>query len=444
MLSEKKLRLLNKIKLKSIYETKFFEKRYELEWFDELKRRGYFKLNLETQPQQTKDKGFFYIPEWNVLPYLEKVSSQVSQPGNEKYINELLKIIKDITNYHINHNKILDNYRTWWYFVKILCNIPNDKIDNEIIDLMSVWLDSRFDTALVGSEILDRLDIYISTGNAAHSLSDILPIGEGRKELRQIIKDTLMVEYWKEEDGSKRKIMAECLVPDMVPPDLIQGIYVVTHDTKTKLEATMPYSKIPIIPEPHMFFLPSWGTALTQKLFLVEGDMFFSRHQTITISVNTVGVMGKGLASRAKYQFPGMYVYYQDLCRSRKLKMGRPQLYKRESSLDYELADEPHTLPNGNVEKWFLLFPTKRDWKERADIAGIEEGLKWLTNNYKKEGVKSLAIPALGCGLGRLEWSDVGPLLCRYLKNFDIVVAIYLPAEKKISEELLSKDFLLS
>ncbi len=295
----------------------------------------------------------------------------------------------------------------------------------------------------VRPEILDRLDIYISTGNAAHSLSNILPSGEGQKALHQIVKDTLMVEYWKEEDGSKRKIMSECLVPDIVNPDMIQGIYVATHDTKTKLEAAMLHSSIPIIPEPHMFFLPYWGLSLTSTLFLVEGDMFFSRHQTVTISVNTIGVMGKGLASRAKYQFPGVYVYYQDLCRDRKLKMGRPQIYKRESSLDYELADDPHTLPNGNTEKWFLLFPTKRHWRERADISGIEEGLNWLTDNYKKEGIKSLAIPALGCGLGKLEWRDVGPLMCRYLSTFDITVAIYLPTERKLSKEFLSKDFLL-
>ena len=238
--------------------------------------------------------------------------------------------------------------------------------------------------------------------------------------------------------------MAECLVPDMVSPDMIQGIYVATHEIKTKLESVINYSSIPVIPEPNMFFQASWVYYLTPKLYLAEGDMFFSEAQTITISVNTVGVMGKGLASRTRYQFSDVYVQYEDLCRNRKLKMGRPQVYKRESSLDYELADEPGTLPNGNSEKWFLLFPTKRHWRERADIAGIEEGLKWLTNNYKKEGIKSLAIPALGCGLGRLEWRDVGPLMCRYLKTLDIVVVIYLPAEKKVPSEFVSKDFLLS
>jgi hypothetical protein len=165
--------------------------------------------------------------------------------------------------------------------------------------------------------------------------------------------------------------------------------------------------------------------------------------QTLTISVNTVGIMGKGLASRAKYFFPDLYVHYQDLCRRRILEMGKPFLYKRESSLDHQLADEPETLRNANLETWFLLFPTKRHWRDRADIDGIDKGLQWLRGNYKRLGIKSLAVPALGCGLGQLDWRDVGPVLVKYLSKFDIPVQIYLPMEKPISKELLSKEFLL-
>lgn len=329
--------------------------------------------------------------------------------------------------------------RTLWEFANLyfqprnpmLYRVLHEKPANELVIIS------------VRPEVIDRLDIYITTGNAAHSASEILPSGEGRKALRKIIKDT-DIEYWKEEDGSKRRIMAECLVPDMVPPSLIQTIYIATRTAKANLEAAIPSLNIPVVTEPNKFFQPLRRGQLTPKLYLAEGDMFFSKAQTITVSVNTVGIMGKGLASRARYQFSDVYVYYEDLCRSRKLKMGRPQLYKRESSLDYELADEPQTLPNGNVEKWFLLFPTKRHWRERADIVGIEEGLKWFSDNYKKEGIKSLAVPALGCGLGKLDWRDVGPLMCRYLKTFDLFVVIYLPAEKETPKEFLSKDFLLS
>ena len=111
-----------------------------------------------------------------------------------------------------------------------------------------------------------------------------------------------------------------------------------------------------IVPEPSIFFRPNRKIELTDNLRLVKGDMFFSRLQTLTISVNCLGVMGKGLASRAKYQFPHVYVYYQDLCKQKKLHLGRPYLYKGELSLDYQLADEPSSLENGVTGTCFLLF----------------------------------------------------------------------------------------
>ena len=122
--------------------------------------------------------------------------------------------------------------------------------------------------------------------------------------------------------------------------------------------------------------------------------------------------------------------------------MGRPYLYKREIPLDKQLAAEPFSsIPN--MTKWFLLFPTKRHWREKSDIKGIEEGLQWIRDNYRAEGIQSLALPALGCGLGKLDWCDVGPLMCRYLADLEIQVAVYLPQERKISPEHLSRGFLL-
>ena len=299
----------------------------------------------------------------------------------------------------------------------------------------------------VDRSILNREDGYITTGNAAYKQTKILPIKKARKRLTKIFSETDRV-YWRENDGSKRKIMAECLVPDSIHPDYIKSIYAPNHTTRLKvqelLQTVSASNGLPVISQPGMFFQPSREIPITDLLSVLEGDMFFSRRHTLTISVNTVGVMGKGVASRAKWQFPDVYVRYQYLCRNRTLRMGRPHLYKRETSFDLEFADDPSTLKNANLETWFLLFPTKTDWRLKADIKGIEEGLQWLCRNYKKDGIESLAIPALGCGLGRLNWIDVGPLLCKYLSTMDIPVSIYLPTERKVSDELLSKDFLLS
>ncbi|MEW6041749.1 MAG: DarT ssDNA thymidine ADP-ribosyltransferase family protein [Elusimicrobiota bacterium] len=299
------------------------------------------------------------------------------------------------------------------------------------------------DIIIIGlkSSILDRKDILVTTGNAASSNTEFISSERAEKYIKDIREKTDK-EWWASEDGSKREIMAECLVPNNVSPEYISEIYVSNQNTLSKAREICK-ENIPVIPEPILFFLPSRRIPLTRTLSLVEGDMFFSRMQTLTISVNTMGVMGKGLASRAKYQFPDVYVKYQDLCKSRTLKMSKPYLYKRESSLDFILTDEAERLTHSNLQTWFLLFPTKTDWRKMADFKGIEEGLKWLVNQYKNEGIKSLAIPALGCGLGWLPWGVVGPMLCNYLHRLDIQVNLFLPLEGKIPEEQLSKDFLM-
>lgn len=335
-------------------------------------------------------------------------------------------------------DRLTPNGKSLWQFANLYFQPRNPMLYRVISEK------SKKDIAIIGvsPEILSRSDIFLSTGNAASGPSEIMPVSAGLPAIAQIWK-VIQSEWWNPDDGSKRKIMAECLVPDFIPPEFIHTIYTPNHQTADTLRATLPSAKVAVVPEPHMFFQPTWNTRLTDVITLVEGDLFFSTMQTLTVSVNTVGIMGKGLASRAKYQFPDVYVVYQDACRKKNLQMGKPYLYKRESYVDEQLADDPISLPQPNSNKWFLLFATKRNWRENSDIQGIEEGLKWIRANYKVEGIKSLAVPALGCGLGGLSWSDVGPLMCRYLSVLDIPVAIYLPREKEIPREQLSKSFLL-
>jgi hypothetical protein len=111
--------------------------------------------------------------------------------------------------------------------------------------------------------------------------------------------------------------------------------------------------------------------------------------------------------------------------------------------LDEELADPGAPLSSPNAVKWFLLFATKRKWRENSRLEDIEGGLDWIKNNWQREEIKSLALPALGCGLGNLKWSDVGPLICRYLHGIEMPVAIYLPRESKIEDKYLREDYLL-
>ncbi len=347
----------------------------------------------------------------------------------------------------INHAKIYDNNivvnrseiltpdgKDLWAYANIYLQ-PRNPMLYRVISEIGV---DKIAILGIKKTVLDIPNIFVSNGNAASSYSEIKPIKELKKTYREIRKD-LQREYWLWQDGSKRKIMAEILIPDLVPAEYINSIYVANSVVRDEAKSKISTSKVPIIPEPMMFFQPKRIIPITENLDLADGDLFFSDYQTIIISVNCVGVMGKGIASRAKYQFPDVYVYYQDLCRSRKIKYGKPYLYKRESSFTAELADEPDTMTNGVQTKWFLLFPTKDHWRNDSSLEGIEAGLHWVLKNYKKNGIQSLSLPALGCGLGNLKWKEAGPVMCGILSQLDIPVRIYLPLEKDIRAEYLTK-----
>jgi hypothetical protein len=329
--------------------------------------------------------------------------------------------------------------RSLWDFANIYFQARNPMLftvirNNPLDQIAVIGIDRR---------ILGKDDIYITTGNAAHSQSEIIPISEKKKYLPDILNQINRV-YWNEVDGSKRTIMSECLIPTSISPNYIRSIYFADCDSKKKAEQSLGnQGNLSLMFVPGLFFQPTRCRQITPLLSVLDGDMFFSLAQTLTVSVNIVGIMGKGVASRAKYQFPDVYVHYQDLCRKRQLKMGLPALYKRELSFDCEFADEPSTIKQANGETWFLLFPTKNHWSDRSDIRDIEAGLKWLLENYKKEGIKSLALPALGCGLGGLKWCDCGPLMCQYLSKLDIPVYIYLPEEHEVPDEQITPEFLL-
>ncbi|HDQ25387.1 MAG TPA: Appr-1-p processing protein [bacterium] len=139
------------------------------------------------------------------------------------------------------------------------------------------------------------------------------------------------------------------------------------------------------------------------------GNIFESKKQTLTNTVNCVGVMGKGIALEFKNKFPDMFKDYEKRCKAGDVKPGRPYLYK--------------TL----IGHWILNFPTKDHWRSLANLNSIIQGLEYLKNNYKPWGITSIALPPLGCGNGQLEWRVVGPTIYRHIKNLDIDVELYAP-----------------
>ena len=291
--------------------------------------------------------------------------------------------------------------------------------------------------------VLQEKDVVITDGNAANDPTRFYSQSEGLVALykqRRVIQS----DWWNDGDGSKRKIMAECLVPGQVKREYIHTLYVANDAARKQVKQVVSNRQTPIALGPHIFFEPKFKSQIGDNISLIRGDMFFSTMQTLTISVNLQGVMGKGLASRAKYQFPDVYVTYQDACRARKIAARKPYLYKREISLDQELTDPSLPLSTSNAVKWFLLFATKRRWRENSRLDDIEGGLDWVKRNFEEEGIQSLAMPALGCGLGNLEWADVGPLMCSYLHGIGIPVEIYLPNERAIYSQYLTESYLLA
>lgn len=118
-------------------------------WFNFLKSEGYFDPDKNPEPIQVKEG--IQIPYWESLGYLEKLSIQISEGKETELIDELLTVIINVS----EHPK--DNYRTWYLFIKILSNIPNDKVPEKILHYIPVWLSGKFDTMIQTSELCDKL-----------------------------------------------------------------------------------------------------------------------------------------------------------------------------------------------------------------------------------------------------------------------------------------------
>ncbi len=138
-----------------------------------------------------------------------------------------------------------------------------------------------------------------------------------------------------------------------------------------------------------------------------KGNIFDSKAQVIVNTVNCEGVMGKGLALAFKQRYPGMFSVYQQECKTGKLRIGHPTIY-RESA------------------PWILNFPTKDHWRLPSKLEYLEKGLQYFVANYKKAGIQSIAFPKLGAQNGKLSWDEVGPLMAKYLSKLDIDVHIYI------------------
>ncbi|KKM65984.1 hypothetical protein LCGC14_1485760 [marine sediment metagenome] len=138
------------------------------------------------------------------------------------------------------------------------------------------------------------------------------------------------------------------------------------------------------------------------------GDLFESKMQTLVITVNCVGVMGKGIALECKKRWPHIYEEYRQLCKAGKIKPG-----------------ECWSLGENNR---ILAFATKDNWRFSSELPWIEKGLKDFAMCYAYWGIHKIVFPALGCGNGGLDFvTQVKPLMEKYLRDLPIEIEIYEP-----------------
>lgn len=145
----------------------------------------------------------------------------------------------------------------------------------------------------------------------------------------------------------------------------------------------------------------------------VKGNLLESSAVALVNAVNTVGVMGKGIALQFKKQYPYNYKVYVQACKDKSLTIGKILVVEDSSAV--------------SGEKIIVNFPTKEDWRKPSKYEYIEEGLQELVKVIQDRKIKNIAIPALGVGNGGLDWQKVKSLMEQSLANLDCEIMIYEP-----------------
>ncbi len=128
----------------------------------------------------------------------------------------------------------------------------------------------------------------------------------------------------------------------------------------------------------------------------MSGDLLRAPADVLVNTVNTHGVMGKGIALQFKRAYPAMYDEYRRAAKAGELRLGQVTVW-----------------PTGQLAgpKYIVNFPTKGHWKSKSRIDDIRAGLEDLVSVVRVRGITSIAVPPLGCGNGGLAWEAVLPLI---------------------------------
>lgn len=158
---------------------------------------------------------------------------------------------------------------------------------------------------------------------------------------------------------------------------------------------------------------------------LSTGNLLEADTEALVNTVNTEGVMGKGIALQFKKKFPKMYEEYRRACEASELQPGRMHVFERKDMLN---------------PRFIINFPTKRHWRSPAKIEDLESGLRALVFEIKRRNIRSIAIPPLGCGNGGLDWAIVRPTIEKALSELkDVRILLYPPAGAPDASQMVHK-----
>ncbi len=145
-----------------------------------------------------------------------------------------------------------------------------------------------------------------------------------------------------------------------------------------------------------------------------DDDLLRAGTEALVNPVNTVGAMGKGLALQFKLAYPENYLAYRRACERREVEPGQMFVF------DNVVRADP---------RWIINFPTKRHWRSPSRIGDIAVGLGDLRSVLETNEIRSVALPALGCGLGGLAWDQVRPLIEGAVTGLECDVRLYPPRD---------------
>jgi len=147
-----------------------------------------------------------------------------------------------------------------------------------------------------------------------------------------------------------------------------------------------------------------------------QGNLLASDAEALVNTVNTVGVMGKGIALMFKDNFPDNFRAYESACKAKTIDVGHMLVVKREHLIG---------------PKWVINFPTKKHWRQPSKLEWIQSGLDDLKRVLIDNKIKSVAIPPLGSGNGGLDWPDVKSLIIHALDDVQGVrIVVYEPTRE--------------